>query len=557
MTENTKWKELSAKACAHRDATMAQVEKYFPCPEGLVSKHLDALPEPLPLNVTGLPKLYLHPEDYEIIETDPMVLLEEIATKKYSSMRVAAAFMRASVLGQRVLNCVTEFLPEMAFEQATFLDNYLKETGKTIGPLHGLPVSLKDFLALKGHYNNYSLTALVDNVTDHTSYIITVLKDAGAVFYQRTTQPQFLMSMECHSNTYGRTVNPFNRNLACGGSSGGEAASLGFHSSVVGLGTDIGGSIRGPAAMEGLYGFKPTSHRLPNFDFYSPISGAKSIPSAVGPMSRSLPLAELIVEVIFAAEPWKKFRELNTGLWITKQTALDIKTKKKLVIGVLSHDGVVSPQPPVQRALKEVTEKLKAVGSIDGVELEVVPFQPYKHDLGWELVSSLYFEDGNEYKIGLCESVGEPLLPLSLECLKHNVKNLTIHELWALNTKKNAYQYAYNEHWTASGIDVLLCPTLPGPPQPHEENLWWGYTAQWNLLDYPGFTFPTTFVDQEKDLPIEGYKPTSEIDGFYYTNYKPEKFVDAPVALQLVAPRNEDEKVFEGLKIIEKALNIK
>ena len=556
MTENQKWKELSKKACDQRDASMAEVEKYFPCPEGFVSKHLDPLPEPMPLNVTGLPKLYLNPQDYEIIETDPIVLLEAIASKKYTSMQVAAAYMRASVLGQRVLNCVTEFLPEMAYEQALYLDKYLEENGKTVGPLHGLPVSLKDHIALAGHTNTFSLTALVDNVLDYTSLIATILKDAGAIFYQRTTQPQFLMHMECHSNIHGRTDNPFNTSLSCGGSSGGEGASLGFHSSCIGLGTDIGGSIRGPAAMQGMYGFKPTSNRTPYSDLYGPMPGAASIPAAIGPLGRTLAISELVVETILKTKPWKKLRELSTTPWNTEEASEFIQDKKKLVIGVLMNDEVVSPQPPVTRALKEVTDKLKAVGSVDGIELELVPFKPYKHAEAWRIVSSLYFEDGCDYKLGLCDSVGEPLLPLSVDCLQKNpnVHHLTIHELWELNTEKHQYQAEYNKHWKASGIDVLLCPTLPGTAQPHEANKYWCYTAQWNMLDYPGITFPVTVVDQEKDLFVPGYKPTCGIDGEYYNIYKPEKYVDAPVALQLVAPRNEDELVIEGLKLIEKAL---
>lgn len=556
MSENLKWKELSKKACDHRDATMADVEKYFPCADGFVSKHLDPLPEPLPLNVTGLPKEYLNPFDFAIIETDPIVLLEEIAAKKYTSMQVAAAYMRASVLGQRVLNCVTEFIPEIAHEQAKFLDEYIEEKGEVVGPLHGLPISLKDMVALKGHSNSFAITALVDNITDYTSSIVTILKKAGANFYQRTTQPQFLMHMECHSNIYGITENPFNRDLTCGGSSGGEGAALGFGSSCVGLGTDIGGSIRGPAAMQGMYGFKPTSNRLPLSDCYHPITGAEAIAAAIGPLGRTLAIAELVTTVILAAKPHKTLRELSSAPWSGKDVYEEIKSKKKLVVGVMPSDNVVTPQPPVQRAMKEITEKLKAAGSVDGIEIEVVSFEPYKHDLAWHIVSSLYFEDGCEYETGLCDSVGEPLLPLSVWCLKENprVRKLTIEELWALNTEKYKYKSEYNSHWKASGIDVLLCPSLPGTAQPHATSKYWCYTSQWNLLDYPGITFPATVVDQELDKPITGYKSTCDVDEDYYSRYQVEKYVDAPVALQLVAPRSEDEYVIEGMKLIEKAL---
>lgn len=548
------WEINAAKFASYRDASMAEVEKYFPTAEGFVSKHLDPLPEPLPLNVTGLPKEYLNPFDYTIIETDPIVLLKEIADKKYTAMQVAAAYMRASVLGQRALNCVTEFLPKMAYEQAEYLDKYLEENGKTVGPLHGLPVSLKDHIALKGFRNCFSFTALLDNFMEHTSAIVPILKDAGAVFYQRTTQPQFLMHLEGSSYLHGVTKNPFNTNLTCGGSSSGEGASLGFHSSCVGLGTDIGGSIRGPASMQGAYGFKPTVGRLPIGDLFMPGPGSEAIAGTIGPMGRTLAISDLLTKVIIAAKPWKVRRELTATPW-NPELAMD--GVKKLKIGVLFSDEVVTPQPPVARALKEVEAKLKAAGSVDGIEIEVVPFTPYKQDEAWRIISSLYFEDGGHFKRSLLEQTGEPVMELSKFIMTENpnVKPLSIRDLWSLNCEKYEYRDAYNEHWAKSGIDVLVCPTGPGAAQPHGTTTYWGYTSQWNLLDYPGITFPVTFVDQEKDVPYVDYKPLNPKDEDYYKRYSPETYKDAPIALQLVAPRGEDEFVVECLKVVEKALH--
>lgn len=554
VAEKLPWEINAEKARGYRDVSMAEVEKYFPCPEGFVSKHLDALPDPLPLNVTGLPKEYLNPFDYTIIETDPIVLLEEIATKQYTALQVAAAYMRASVLGQRVINHVTEFLPKMAFEQATYLDKYLEENGKTVGPFHGLPVSLKDHIALKGFRNNFAFTALIDNVTDHTSLIATILKDAGAVFYQRTTQPQFLMHLEGASNMYGITKNPFNTTLTSGGSSGGEGASLGFHSSCLGVGTDIGGSVRGPASMQGVFGFRPTVGRLPVSDLYGPGGGSEAIAGTIGPMGRTLGISELLVKTAIDSKPWKLRRELHSTPWEPEKALKDVKTIR---IGVLSSDGVVNPQPPVARALEEVAEALKKAGSIDGIAFEVVPFTPYKHDDAWKIISSLYFEDGGKFKLSILEETQEPVMELSKFIMTENpnVRPLAIADLLALNVEKQVYRSEYNEHWAKSGIDVLVCPAGPGAAQPHATTKYWGYTSQWNLLDYPGITFPVTYVDQEKDKPFTDYTPLNETDEMYFKRYSPEVYKDAPIALQLVTPRNEDELLIETMKLVEKALS--
>lgn len=554
---NEEWKTLSANACARRDASMADIDKFFPLAEGFKSDHFATLPDPLPLNVTGFPKQYLNPFDYEIIETDPIQLLEDLASKKYTAVQVAAAYLRCAALAQRTLNCVTEFLPEMALEMAQKCDKYLEETGKTLGPLHGLPISLKDMICLKGFSQSFSACALTTYITDYESLIVTILRDAGAVYYQRTTQPQSLMHLECESNIFGATLNPYNRNLTSGGSSGGEGAAVGFKSACVGLGTDIGGSIRNPAAMNGVFGLKMTANRLPVSDTFFINGGSEAIAGGIGPLGRTMEICELVSKVVVDAEPWKTNRELSAMPWNSDV----LKGKSKLKVGVCYTDGVVTPQPPVQRALKEAVEKLTSVGSIDGIEIELVTFEPFKQDLAWDIITGLYFEDGMEGELETFASVGEPVLPLTkwISTTNPKTKSLTIHELWERNKAKYKYRFDYNQYWMKSGIDVLLCPAYVGPPQPlstegHLNTIWWGYTSIFNTNDMPACTFGTTFVDQEKDKPLEGYTPLNETDKSYYERYKPEIYKDAPVALQIAAPRSEDELVVYATKLISKVL---
>jgi Asp-tRNA(Asn)/Glu-tRNA(Gln) amidotransferase A subunit family amidase len=158
-----------------------------------------------------------------------------------------------------------------AIERAKYLDSL----PEPIGPLHGLPISVKEHLGTKGknQHANGSYVAYVGEQHGST-LLLDILWDAGCVYFARTTQPQTLMHLETESNIYGRTVNPYNRNLTPGGSSGGEGALIGLRGSVLvssigflfslvtvlicfkGLGGDIGGSIRVPAAHCGIYGFK-------------------------------------------------------------------------------------------------------------------------------------------------------------------------------------------------------------------------------------------------------------------------------------------------------------
>lgn len=101
---------------------------------------------------------------------------------------------------------------------------------------------------------------------------------------------------------------------------------------------------------------------------------------------------------------------------------------------------------------------------------------------------------------------------------------------------------------------MILCPPSFGAAPPHEQSRYWGYTAHWNLLDYPAAVFPVTTVDPSKDPKDLSYTPKNEQDRFVYDMYEPEKYVHAPVSLQIVGLRQYDEKVLAALKQVEVAM---
>lgn len=103
-------------------------------------------------------------------------------------------------------------------------------------------------------------------------------------------------------------------------------------------------------------------------------------------------------------------------------------------------------------------------------------------------------------------------------------------------------------------VDVILCPASFGAATPHDQSRYWGYTAHWNLLDYPAAVFPVTTVNPAVDLKDLGYTPKNSQDKFVYDMYEPHKYIDAPVSLQVVGRRHQDEKVLAALKEIERAL---
>jgi amidase len=153
-----------------------------------------------------------------------------------------------------------------------------------------------------------------------------------------------------------RTLNPRNRNLTPGGSSGGEAALIAFNGSPLGVGTDIGGSLRIPGACSGIFSLRPSFGRFPHFDTKSGMAGQEAVISVNGPMARDLEGIKLFTKSVVDSEPWWMDPKCVAIPW------REIEAEKKMKIGVLWNDGMVMPTPPVKRALKSTVEKLRAAG---------------------------------------------------------------------------------------------------------------------------------------------------------------------------------------------------
>ncbi|KAG9238029.1 amidase signature domain-containing protein [Amylocarpus encephaloides] len=541
------WQEVAADRQKHRDATLAIVEPPLP----------DTLPD-IPLHTIPIAKAILSVEEIQITESTVEDLVPGLAKGEISSVKVVAAFLRRAVLAQKATNCITEVLSPQALERAKYLDEYLAKNGKPAGPLHGIPISVKEHVGMKDLDHNAGFVGWVGALAPADAHILQILWKAGAVFYARTTQPQCLMHLETSSNLYGVTTNPFNTTLTPGGSSGGEGALVGFRGSCLGIGTDIGGSIRSPAGNCGVYGMKPTSGRLPIGGLKACGAGEEQIVPSIGPLSTSLEGCKLFIKTIIDSKPWYREPSLLPFPWKEEE----FFKSKRLKIAVLWDDGVVKPQPPVTRALKQVVEKLKAKSNV-----EVVEWKPYKHDLAWEIIANLYFCDGGAEQSAAIATSNEQWLPLSDHILKNKyVENHSIASLYQATIRREVYRMEYANLWnstaTSTGpngepegmVDVILGPVGPGCAPKIGTAKWWGYTSQWNLLDYPGLVFPVDKVDTSKDAAKETHTPRNELDkenwDFWEQNGA-EGYKDAPLSLQLIGRRYEDEKIVQALEIIQ------
>lgn len=257
-------------------------------------------------DIMGAPKVLLSRKEFEITEISSAVkLAEELASGKLKAVTVAKSFMHRAAIATQLTNCATEVLFDYGIRRAQELDDHYEKNQKPIGPFHGLPISLKDSFNIKGVDSTLGYICNIGNAkTLEQSTLTNMLIDLGAVLYIKSSIPQTLMTADSENNIFGRTLNPNNAILTAGGLSGGEGAIVRLRGSMIGVGTDIAGSVRIPASCCGVYGFKPTTNRIPYDKQMDPAQHMyMGIEPAAGPLANNYKDFRFFVENMVRACP--------------------------------------------------------------------------------------------------------------------------------------------------------------------------------------------------------------------------------------------------------------
>ncbi|PMD62637.1 amidase [Hyaloscypha bicolor E] len=484
-------------------------------------------------------------EEIAITESSASDLVAQMAAGKLTSVAVTTAFCKRAALAHQLVNCSLEFFPEMALARAKELDDYFQKNGKPVGPLHGLPISLKDQFRIKGLETSMGYVSWIGKYETENSVLVDLLLKAGAVFYVKTSVPQSLMVCETLNNVIGRTVNPRNKNWSCGGSSGGEGAMVGFRGGIIGVGTDIGGSIRVPSAFNFLYGLRPSHGRLPYGKMANSMEGQETVHSVCGPLTHSVKDMRLFVTSVLAEEPWKYDSKVIPMPW--RQAEADIiKTKLGsggLTLGYYNCDGNVLPHPPILRGVETVVSTMKKAGHI------VVEWKPYKHDFAVKLINGIYAGDGGTDIFNTLKESGEPDIPNFKDLINPSLPKVDMNELWDIQLKKWAFQSEYLEQFRIAEeklgkeIDAILAPITPTAAVQHDKFKYYGYASAINLLDFTSVVVPVTFADKSIDKKQENYKPLNDLDKIIQEEYDPGAYHGAPVAVQIVGRRLTEERI--------------
>ncbi|EKM61669.1 uncharacterized protein PHACADRAFT_248414 [Phanerochaete carnosa HHB-10118-sp] len=549
------WETISTRKITDREAILARWPDW----------HLKKQVPDSALDVSSLPVSGLTPREREIVHHDATSLVEALRERRYTAVEVTRAFCHVATIAQGLTNCLTEVFFGEALERATELDRHMQETGKPVGPLHGLPVSIKDHILVKGRdtASGYAEWAY-RTVSDRDAVAVAILRKAGAVLYVKTANPQTLLALETNNNIYGRTLNPFNRKLTPGGSSGGEGALISVHGSPLGIGTDIGGSIRIPAAHMGLYGLKGSVARMPHAGLLGSHDGMDAITGALGPIATSARDLALFCRVMLQYRPWLLEPPLIEMPW--RQDVVDgVDIPNQLCIAILWDDGVVAPHPPILDALKRAKDALLAAGH------EVITWEPVGHQEAWDLILKLYFLDGGaEYRETLAHDPPVPQIEWMMSQVPNDGAPFSVAEIFRLNLAREAFRAKILQHWnsteartrTGRPVDAVLSPVAPTLAPPHDTTRWWGYTSYWNLMDYSAAVFPVGRLDADEYrardvsadivLPSDSRNPTEE---FIRAQWAPQTYHNAAVSLQLIGRRLNEERVLGMLRKVEDALH--
>ncbi|KLU85758.1 hypothetical protein MAPG_04778 [Magnaporthiopsis poae ATCC 64411] len=485
--------------------------------------------------------------------TDVAELLEGFERGDLSCVGTTKAFIQRACKTHETTNCLTELVFEDALRQAAALDDHVAKNETLAGPLHGIPVTVKDQFNIAGvdttlGYVGRSFKPAVDDAV-----LVWMLRSLGALIIAKSNLPQSIMWCETDNPLWGLTTHPLHKGYTPGGSTGGEAALLSQGASLLGWGTDIGGSIRIPAHMMGLYGFKPTSSRLPYRGVPVSTEGQEHVPSSVGPLARSLRTIRLAMESLIRAKPWEADARCTPIPW--REDVLKQIQDRPLVVGVLYDDEFVRPHPPISRVLKSAIKALQDAGH------EVFEWDAQLHTDCIELMDEYYTVDGGEDIRNDVSAGGEPLIP-HVQRLVDRGDAISVYKYWQLNRRKWDLQQAYLEKWSSlqspeSGkiADVLVMPPMPHSAVPHRGCKWVGYTKVWNLLDYPAMVIPGGNVVQE-DLEAEwDFEERNETDGWvkklWTDNRDDMAAMSLPVGVQLVGRRFEEEKLLAAATVLD------
>jgi fatty acid amide hydrolase len=481
-------------------------------------------------------------------------MLGLLQRRELSSREVVQAHLARIEAVDGKLRAFTQVFHERALAEADRADRERR------GSLCGLPVSVKENFDIAGEATTMGVVGRAGTKARADAAMVTALREAGAVILGRTNLSQLCLYAESRNPLFGQTANPWSLQHTPGGSSGGEGAAIAAGLSPLGLGTDIGGSIRVPAHFCGIAGFKPTLDRLPMRGIAAGIPGQEAVRAMCGPMARTVRDLQLLISALDPRRlsaldgrvPPLPFRDEELG---------------HARVGMYLEDGVVPPSAAVSRAVRRAADALRARGC------EVVPWSPPRAREAMFLQLAALSADGGArlrrelrgqpvdpvlrsimriaglpalLRKGAAAMLGDDLAAGTLRSLGRK----PIEELWRLTSEIRAWRFEVTESMNGAEIDLILCPPFATPALPHGGArgflLAASFSMLWNIAQMPAGVVPVSRVRPEETQRADAGgmlgKRAAQVDA---------QSAGLPLGAQIVGRPWADERVLAAMAAVE------
>jgi amidase len=437
--------------------------------------------------------------------SSPFLSAREIAAqirrKMVSPVEVAVAHLDRIERLNPKLNAFVDCRPEAVLAQAREAEQAVQRKNKEeLGPLHGVPVSIKSSIDVAGHRCEAGTRLRAGHIAAEDAPLVARLRAAGAVILGVTNAPELLMAWETDNLLYGRTNNPWDLTRTAGGSSGGEAAAIAAGLSAGGVGSDGGGSIREPAHFCGICGLKPTPGRIPSTGHFPKAGGPFALIGVVGPMARTIEDVRTLFGVVAGGD------DGDPSSAPVAVREIDEAVVRAIPIGFFEDDGRTPVTKETRLAVKRAASLLSSCG------FRVEPFRPdgleEARQRWWE-----FFGTAGGMILGPMLRGRESELSPILREFRAWTNAAPVHTGESLlaawlgrDTVREKILLQMRRY------PVLLCPTAAIPAFRHGEREWpvegktvkyldaWSYCEWFNLLGFPAVVVPMGTSDE--GLPI-------------------------------------------------------
>jgi aspartyl-tRNA(Asn)/glutamyl-tRNA(Gln) amidotransferase subunit A len=427
-----------------------------------------------------------------------------IASREISSLELVDTCIEKIEKLNPKLNAFITIFYQSARRQAEHADSLIKQ-GKYLGPLHGIPISLKDLIYIKGVRSTSGSKILADFVPDYDSTITRSLREAGAVIIGMNNLHEFASGITGINPHYGPSRNPWDPTRMSGGSSGGSAVAVSSGMSLASIGTDTSGSIRVPSSLCGIFGLKPTYGRISK---YGVMPLAPSI-DHIGPLARSAWDIAAVLKVVAGYDTCDtSSANVPVPDYLREISSSDKRNNdrsNKFKVGIPNQFFFDIIDPKVMEIFREYVDRLRGCGitaanvDVDGTEKIFETWRPIRLSESAAIHSEWITSRRQDY--------GQDVITM----LEKGLEITAVDYIKALHKRRQEIKDAFLK--AMSEYDALLVPTtiIPAPFLDEKEVNIGGrntevyfslsrLTTVFNITDLPALNIPAGLVDSK--LPV-------------------------------------------------------